>query len=142
MKKLGLVVLMVLMSSQVLADINEQQAKQAITRFYHTYVFGGGDLANQGRRVATQRLLAKLESVYRDEYDCNNRHCYAAYDLRTSAQDGNGTSRIVSITPKANDWYRVTYRDMGFRGITDIKVVESNGTIKLDDYKRILDTAN
>ncbi len=31
---------------------------------------------------------------------------------------------------------------MGFRGITDIKVVESNGTIKLDDYKRILDTAN
>ena len=142
MKKLGLVVLMALISSQVLADVNEQQAKQAITRFYRTYVFGGGDLANQGNRVATQRFLAKLEAVYRDEYDCDYRHCYAAYALRTSAQDGNGASRIISITPKANNWYRVIYRDMGFRGITDIKVVESNGAIKLDDYKRILDIAN
>ncbi|OAM26825.1 hypothetical protein A7P95_08710 [Eikenella longinqua] len=142
MKKLGLLALMVLMSSPVLAEVSEQQARQAITYFYRVYVFGGGDLADQGNRVATQRLLAKLEAVYRDEYDCTVAHCYAAYALRTSAQDGGGASGIVSITPRANGWYRVTYRDAPYRGVTDIKVVESDGVVKLDDYKRIREITN
>ena len=139
MKKTGLGILLALMSAPLLAGVNDAQATQAIGSFYRQYVFGNKDLADNGTRVATARMLKKLKQFYEDEFDCDDGKCYAAFALRTGAQDGSGSSKIVAVSPKKGGWYRVEYRDMGYKGITDVKVVEADGRIKLDDYKKIFD---
>lgn len=115
-------------------SISTQESKQLIGSFYNQYVFGNEELDNtNASNWGTQKFLKKLKQDY--EYDCESDDCYAAYALRTGAQDGDGTSSVTSITPRSNGWYRVSYRDMGWKGVTDVKVVGVNGIPKLDDYK-------
>lgn len=139
MKKLALLVLLAAMPALSLAEITEAKAKQTITKFYNRYVFGGVLDKADVQRIGTPRFIAKLKAAYESEYDCDDGNCYAAFDLRTDAQDGPGRNKVVKITPRSGGWYRVEYRDMGFKGITDVKLLEQNGVIKFDDYKRVFD---
>ena len=36
---------------------------------------------------------------------------------------------------------RCEYQDMGWKGITDVKVIEANRVVKLEDFKSIFDGA-
>ena len=134
-------ILLALCSSALAAnDISSQEAQVLISKFYSTYVLQDeGSTSFLDNRNAsnwgTPNFLEKLKADY--EFECETDDCYAAYALRTSAQDGNGSSGVISITPRPDGWYRVNYRDMGWKGVTDVKVVSVNGIPKLDDYKFI-----
>ncbi|WP_159991198.1 hypothetical protein [Pelistega ratti] len=140
MKKMTIALLALLVSTQVFA-ISVNDAQSAISNFYTQYVFGIKDLA-KNKKVGTAHFLQKLQDLY--EYDCEDT-CYATEALRTGAQDEleeNAKSKIINITPKDNSqWYRVEYLDMGWKGITDIKVVKENDIIKIDDFKSVFDGA-
>lgn len=140
MKKIAALAMSLLLSSNTFAGdktVSNQEAKQLITKFFNTYVLadiGGKQLDNtNASNWGTPNFTSKLKKVYEAEYDCDTHDCYATFDLRTGAQDGPGTS----VTPRGNDWYRVSYRDMGWKGVTDVKVVNVRGVPKLDDYKLV-----
>ncbi|WP_416189718.1 hypothetical protein ACM67B_00525 [Neisseria sp. CCUG17229] len=140
MKKIILLFsLLTLSTGYVSANPTETEAKAFISEFYKQYVFSGAIEELDASRVGTPRFLRKLERAYTAEYDCEKGACYGVWALRTGAQDGEGISIISTIQPKSGGWYRVNYRDMGWKGVTDVKVVEVNGVIKLDDYKKIYD---
>jgi hypothetical protein len=136
MKRLATALLACLLSTQTLA-LTDEESKSAISNFYTQYVFGDKFL-EKNSKLGTKGFLKKLQDYY--EYDCEDV-CYATYTLRTTAQDGNEESQIVDISPKGNGWYRVEYQDMGWKGITDVKVIEANGVVKLEDFKSIFDGA-
>lgn len=71
------------------------------------------------------KSLAKR--IWTDDYD----GCYQVWLFRTGAQDGEGASQILSITPTKEGWYEVKYLDMGLEGKTSVHM--SNGVI--DDFK-------
>lgn len=79
--------------------------------------------------------LKKLREDY--EFDCEEGSCYAYYALRTEMQDSKpgseGISEIYSIEYDGDDWYLVSYSDMGWPGKTRIKIIDG----KVDDYKRM-----
>lgn len=131
--------LFVLSSNYAFADVNHAEAKELISQFYKQHVFGNGLDKLDADRIGTSRFLKKLERAYGTEYDCEEKPCYGIWALRTGAQDGEGVSFVSNIQPKSNGWYRVNYRDMGFKGTTDVKVIEKNGVIKIDDYKKVFD---
>lgn len=140
MKKILTTTLLITMTTSVFAgnNVSNQEAKVLITNFFRTYVLtevgDNHDLDNtNASNWGTNKFLKKLKQAY--EYDCENNDCYAVYALRTGAQDGSGSSGVISVTPRSNGWYRVNYRDMGWKGVTDVKVVSVNGIPKLDDYK-------
>ena len=60
-------------------------------------------------------MLNKLASDY--DYDGFG---YAIWDFRSGAQDGDGPTKILSITPLGDMWYRYD-----FVGIWALKVQES-----------------
>lgn len=84
----------------------------------------------------TSRALKKLQDDY--GFDCDSGSCYAYYALRTKEQDSKpgkeDVSYICSIKPIADGWYIVSYLDMGWSGMTRVKIV--NG--KIDDYERCI----
>lgn len=144
MKKVAIITISLFLSSTAFAGgtaVSTQEAKQLITKFFNTYVLadiGGKQLDNtNASNWGTPKFTNKLKKAYEAEYDCEMHDCYAAFDLRTGAQDGSGTSGVTSVTPRKDGWYRVSYRDMGWKGVTDVKVVSVNGIPKLDDYKLI-----
>lgn len=120
-------------------NVSDEDAKFLINKFYSTYVL----VEYEGNHISLDRVSApdwgtpkfinKLKKDY--DYDCEDNDCYGVYALRTGAQDGEGASGITNITPRSNGWYRVNYRDMGWKGVTDVKVVSINRIPKLDDYK-------
>lgn len=68
-----------------------------------------------------------LKRIWEKEYEGT----YSIWVFRTGFQDGpEDTSKLLSITPTQNGWYKVVYLDMGNRGETLVHV--SKGVI--DDY--------
>lgn len=107
-----------------------------ITTVYNRLVFAidsDGDIAPE--TYFTANALKKLQEDY--EYDCDEGPCYAYYALRTEAQDSNPESdeesQIINIEPDGDDWYVVSYSDMGWSGKTRVKIVDG----KIDDYQRL-----
>lgn len=142
MKKLVLSILLsVATSHYAMADFTDREASEIISQFYKQYVFvfvGRKEFNSDAHSFGTSRFLKKLERAYSAAYDCYRAPCYGFWALRTDAQDGDGASILSDIRPTKNKgWYRVSYLDMGHKGITDVKVVEKNGIIKLDDYRRV-----
>ncbi len=82
----------------------------------------------------TANALKKLQDEY--EFDCEDESCYAYYALRTTEQDANpdaeDVSKICNIESTGDGWYVVTYLDMGWSGMTRIKIVDGI----IDDYHR------
>jgi len=77
-----------------------------------------------GETAMTDELLEKSlspeirKSLWEADYD----DTYSWWDFRTRFQDGpSDESRLISIEPLPDHWYRVTYSDMGIRAYTDVK---------------------
>lgn len=104
-----------------------------ISHVYDKFVFAiysdGNDYPED---YFTINALKKLEANY--EFDCEGGPCYAFYELRTNRQDSRpgteGESVILSMEPCGDGWYSVSYSDMGWHGMTRIKIVDG----KIDDY--------
>jgi len=82
----------------------------------------------------TANALKRLKDSY--EFDCEDNDCYAFYALRTQEQDSkpgtNGDSSVVNIESVGDGWYIVKYSDMGWSGMTRIKIVDG----KIDDFNQ------
>lgn len=98
--------------------------KKLIRNFFVNCVFGYVD--NQyADKVCTPALLQRLKHEYtKAGYDGDG---YAMWIFRTEAQDGDGDSNVLDITPAEDGWYQVDYIDMGLLGTTMVQV--ENGLI-------------
>lgn len=119
------------------SDIDLQEHSYLIKSVYAKFVFANDadpEVYANPERYFTTNALKKLKDRY--EFDCEDNNCYAFYELRTQEQDSKpgttGESEITDIESVGDNWYLVKYADMGWSGMTRIKIV--NG--KIDDFSR------
>ena len=124
------------------SDINPLNYSDLIKTVYSKFVFAidaDPEVYAHPERYFTANALKKLKDSY--EFDCEDNDCYAFYELRTQEQDSKpgttGESDVTDIESIGDNWYVVKYSDMGWFGMTRIKIV--NG--KIDDFKRCEDIA-
>ncbi len=120
--------------------LNEAKAenitgKELINCVYDKFVFAiDTEENNEPEDYFTTNALKKLQQDY--DFDCEYGPCYAYYSLRTRAQDSKSGSEDVSQICKieyiGDGWYDVSYIDMGWSGMTRVKVVDG----KIDDYEQ------
>lgn len=116
--------------------INSQDYSDLIKIVYGKFVFDNGadTAAAHPEEYFTANALKKLKDSY--EFDCESGNCYAYYELRTQEQDEKpgttGESEITNIEIIGDNWYVVKYSDMGWSGMTRIKIVDG----KIDDFTR------
>lgn len=123
-----------------LVSLNDAKAqnitgKELINRVYDKFVFAiDTEEYVTPEDYFTVNALKKLQQDY--EFDCEYGPCYAYYALRTRAQDSKpgseDVSKICKIEHIGDGWYEVSYIDMGWSGMTRVKVVDG----KIDDYER------
>ena len=110
-------------------SIKKVESSVALIKNFYQYVFGKKDITDQIlKKFLTESLM---QSLWTEDYE----GCYEYWKFRTIAQDydekvGN-VSKIEQIDPLDDDWYSVSYLDMGYKGQTKVKV--NNG--KIVDYK-------
>ena len=120
--------------------INSQDYSNLIKTVYAKFVFAidaDPEVYAHPERYFTASALKKLKDSY--EFDCEDNNCYAFYELRTQEQDSKpgttGESDITDIECIGDNWYVVKYSDMGWSGMTRIKI--DNG--KIDDFTRCIE---
>ena len=120
--------------------INSQDYSDLIKTVYGKFVFAidaDPEVYAHPERYFTASALKKLKDSY--EFDCEDNNCYAFYELRTIEQDSKpgttGESDIADIVSIGDNWYVVRYSDMGWSGMTRIKIVDG----KIDDFTRCVE---
>ena len=120
--------------------INFQDYSNLIKTVYAKFVFAidaDPEVYAHPERYFTASALKKLKDSY--EFDCEDNNCYAFYELRTQEQDSKpgttGESDITDIECIGDNWYVVKYSDMGWSGMTRIKIVDG----KIDDFNRVVE---
>ena len=120
--------------------INSQDYSDLIKTVYSKFVFAidaDPKVYAHPERYFTASALKKLKDSY--EFDCEDNSCYAFYELRTQEQDSKpgtrGESEITDIESIGDNWYVVKYSDMGWSGMTQIKIVDG----KIDDFTRCVE---
>lgn len=96
-----------------------------ITNFYNA-VLGQAEMTDEllKESVSEDLLSALWEADYEDTY--------SYWKLRSGYQDGlSDESSLENVEAAGNGWYHVTYTDMGFHAVTDVKMVKG----KIADYK-------
>lgn len=102
-------------------------AQEKVAReLYKACVFGGN--TGKLKKLCTPAMLKRLRNA--NEYDDGG---YAVWCLRTEAQDGDGPSKVVSVTPDGDDAVIVKYKDMGHSGSTRLVFVLDGDTWKVDN---------
>ena len=94
----------------------------ALVNDFYEHVLGNKPMTDK----YLQKTLSKdiLDSIWETEYE----DTYSFWVFRTGLQDGpSSASSVESIEPLGDGWYRVTYSDLGYPGVTDVKV--ENGRI-------------
>ncbi len=94
---------------------------------YTNVIFGDGE-QELLEAYCTPELLKKL----RDAYDFDGDG-YAVWLFRTGAQDGDGESKVMSMTPGEENTLKVDYLDMGHEGSTVLVFVRDGETWKIDN---------
>ena len=108
-----------------LGSIKVRSDEEIITEFYRA-VLGEKEMTEQMLKESLSPKM--LETLWEADYD----DTYSWWVFRTGQQDGpSDKSALESIKPLGDGWYRVTYTDMGTRGITDVKM--DGG--KISDYR-------
>ena len=122
------------------SGINSQDYSNLIKTVYAKFVFAidaDPEVYAHPERYFTASALKKLKDSY--EFDCEDNSCYAFYELRTQDQDSKpgttGESEITDIESIGDNWYVVKYSDMGWSGMTRIKIVDD----KIDDFTRCVE---
>lgn len=113
---------------------------ELINTVYNEFVFApeaNPTVYSHPEKFFTAKALKKLKDSY--DFDCENNDCYAFYELRTQQQDSKpgtaGELRIISIENAGDGRYVVKYSDMGWSGITRIKIADG----KIDDFERCVE---
>ena len=103
-------------------DNSEQDIK--IIKEWYDYVIGTKDVTDSALNKYLSSDVKK--QLWTEDYE----GCYEFWQFRTAAQDCNpdgDISKIENITNEGDGWFTVTYKDMGWSGLTKIKV--KNGKI-------------
>lgn len=98
---------------------------EVITNFYN---------AALGQTEMTDELLKESlsEDLLSALWEADYEGTYSYWKLRTGFQDGlSEESCLDSIAPMPEGWYRVAYTDMGFKAVTDVKMVDG----QIAEYK-------
>lgn len=96
--------------------------KKLITDFYNNCVLGINGLDVDIKKYCSGDALSKMREA--NEYEDGG---FNTAIFRTGAQDekpgSDGKSLVTSIKPgSGEDWYSVSYKDMGFENTTEVKV--------------------
>lgn len=120
--------------------IENQDCTDVINTVYEKFVFAidaDPEIYSHPENYFTPNALKKLRDSY--EFDCESNDCYAYYELRTREQDSKpgteGESFIAVIENIGDGWYVVKYSDMGWSGMTRIKISEG----KIEDFERCVE---
>ena len=110
------------------ANQPNQNAKaiEKIQEFYQKYVFGREEMT---REVAYKYCTKSLAKKLADDYDYDGDG-YAVWDFRSGAQDGDSdVQEVISIEELTENTYKVTYNDMGHKGVCIISVIPKGDDI-------------
>lgn len=116
------------------ANQPNQNAKaiEKIQEFYQKYVFGREAMT---REVAYKYCTKSLAKKLADDYDYDGDG-YAVWDFRSSAQDGDSdVQEVTNIEELADNMYKVTYDDMGHKGVCIITVVSEGDDILFNEIE-------
>lgn len=118
---------------------DEAKVKAFLQDFYDKYVFqtqkGNLTYEEAVQKFCTSKLQKYLSDKY--EYECTDAPCYDQTSFRSDAQDGPSEEyKVVEITSEGEDWYKVTFLDMGNQGSAKIHCVAEGDTLKMDEIKR------
>jgi hypothetical protein len=106
------------------------KAIEKIQEFYKKYVFGREEMT---REVAYKYCTKSLAKKLADDYDYDGDG-YAVWDFRSGAQDGDSDVQEVNdIEELADNMYKVTYNDMGHKGVCIITVVSEGDDILFNE---------
>lgn len=104
--------------------------------FYAHYVFDAESMEKIANDVCTPKLLKYLEKEY--DYDCMEEPCYAMWCFRTSMQDGpSDVSKVTEVIAENDGWFKVSYLDMGNKGVSRIRFIMTHGKYKMDEVVRV-----
>ena len=102
------------------------KAIEKIQEFYQKYVFGREEMT---REVAYKYCTKSLAKKLADDYDYDGDG-YAVWDFRSGAQDGDSdVQEVISIEELTENTYKVTYNDMGHKGVCIISVIPKGDDI-------------
>ena len=108
------------------------KAIEKIQEFYQKYVFGREEMT---REVAYKYCTKSLAKKLADDYDYDGEG-YAVWDFRSSAQDGDSdVQEVTNIEELADNMYKVTYNDMGHKGVCIITVVSEGDDILFNEIE-------
>jgi hypothetical protein len=110
-------------------SIENLQRSETIIKEFYQYVFNKKEMTDKVLDMYLSKEIKK--SLWTEDYD----GCYEYWRFRTAAQDYDpavgDVCRIEEITPQGNDWYVVSYLDMGYEGQTNVKIIDG----KIVDFK-------
>lgn len=110
-------------------EVDDAEAIAFVTDMFNRQKFESNSFLNAN---CTSKMLSKLRA--QNEYDDGG---YATWLFRSEAQDGpSNVTKIISVTPQGNGWYKYSFYDMGVKGTNKIKLVKKGGSLKIDDVKR------
>ena len=108
------------------------KAIEKIQEFYQKYVFGREEMT---REVAYKYCTKSLAKKLADDYDYDGEG-YAVWDFRSAAQDGDSDVQEVNdIEELTENMYKVTYNDMGHKGVCIITVVSEGDDILFNEIE-------
>lgn len=118
---------------------DEAKVKAFLQDFYDKYVFqtqkGKLTYEEAVQTFCTPELQKYLSDKY--EYECTDGPCYDQTSFRSDAQDGPSEEyKVVEIIPEGEDWYKVTFLDMGNRGSVKIHCVAEGDALKMSEIKK------
>lgn len=103
-----------------------------IKNLYTNYILGTGDFYTVARKMCTPKLLKYLSDNYWYDKEPGEDY-FAMWMFRTGYQDGPGASKLIKIVPRGNNWYDIHYTDMGWSGLTTVRIVYVGGRPMFDE---------
>lgn len=107
-------------------------AMDMVRSFYNDRLFEDYDYLRQN---CTERMLKQLADDYRNEYGDEG---LAVWLFRSGAQDGPSKVHAIESIRRLDDgWFRYKAYDMGISFTRDIRIVNKNGRLLIDQVKMV-----
>lgn len=98
----------------------ELEDARLIREFYGRCVFNGNCEDDYAREHCSSSMLSRLGRAYTEK--TGTKDGYGYWIFRTDAEDGNGESTVLRVTPSGNGWYQVDLLDKGSIGSVNVYV--------------------